>query len=97
MPLSEMLVLRMARICHSFEEPLEARNAADILGRSTAGAINEAGIVGGRIGRGDIFDDYGTPPSSVAATRPAMGFSDLFQRDQSLEQNHASISFRRSH
>ena len=54
MPLSEMLVLRMARICHSFEEPLEARNAADILGRSTAGAINEAGIVECRIGRGEV-------------------------------------------
>ena len=52
----------MARIGHSIEEFLEAGNAADILGRGTAGAVNEAGIVERRIGGGDILDAYQMPP-----------------------------------
>jgi hypothetical protein len=55
-------VLGMARVGHSIEELLEAGNAADILGRGTAGAVNEAGIVECRIGGGDILDSYGMPP-----------------------------------
>ena len=52
----------MARIGHSIEEFLEAGNAADILGRGTAGAVNEAGIVERRISGGDILDVYRMPP-----------------------------------
>jgi hypothetical protein len=52
----------MARIGHSIEEFLEAGNAADILGRGTAVAINEARIVKLRIGSGDALGGYGMPP-----------------------------------
>jgi hypothetical protein len=52
----------MARLSQGFEEFLKAGNSADILGRSTTGAVNEAGIVECRIGRGDILDGYGMPP-----------------------------------
>src|SRR6266566_8057991 len=52
----------MAWIRHSIEEFLEAGNAADILGRGTAGAFNEARIVERWIGGRDILDGYGMPP-----------------------------------
>src|SRR5437016_9895377 len=52
----------MARLGHRFEEFLKAGNAADILGRGTAGAINEARIVKRRIGSGDTLDGYGMSP-----------------------------------
>jgi hypothetical protein len=52
----------MPRLGHGVEEFLEAGNAADILGRGTAGAVNEARIVKQRIGSSDTLDGYGMPP-----------------------------------
>src|ERR1019366_9338074 len=56
LPPDETLALWVARFGHGVEELLEARDAADILGRGTASAVDEAGIVECGIGGGDRLD-----------------------------------------
>jgi len=61
-PLEHGFVLGMARLGHGFEKLLEPRWAADILGRCAALAVDEAGIINGRIGGQDCFDHDAVPP-----------------------------------
>ena len=52
----------MAGFGHGVEEFLEARDAADILGRGTAAAVDEAGIVERGIGARDRLEGDGVLP-----------------------------------
>src|SRR6516225_9615300 len=65
----------MARIGHGIEELLEAWNAADILGRCTARAVNKAGIIKLGIGNTHVLDGYGMPPviAEVIGVRECAG------------------------
>lgn len=61
-PLEHGFVFGMARLGHGVDKLLEPRWAADILGRCAALAIDEAGIISGRIGGQDCFDHDAVPP-----------------------------------
>lgn len=52
----------VVRVGHGFEEYLEARQAADILGWATPLTVNETRVFDVRIARSDRLDGNGVPP-----------------------------------
>lgn len=61
-PLEHGFAGRMSWLGHGVEELFEAREAANILGRRATFAINEPGVVDGRIGGEDALDRDAMPP-----------------------------------